>query len=203
VRPPRTHDALARILANMLQEKIGSNIGMVIDDNGFVLVTPRRPINIEELLGNLEEIDLEEELKDAVGKTELMKRRFRHVAGRSLMILRNYQGNSKTVGQQQMKGHFLLSAIRNQHGEDFPMVKETYREIMEDAMDISHTREVVEGLRNDDISFEVKNSDIPSPFSHNLLLQESSDVIKMEDKKERLQELHQQVMDRIDGDGTT
>jgi Lhr-like helicase len=62
---------------------------------------------------------------------------------------------------------------------------------------------VVEGLREDEISFEVKNSDIPSPFSHNLLLQESSDVIKMEDKKERLQELHQQVMDRIDGDGTT
>jgi ATP-dependent Lhr-like helicase len=199
----RTHDALARILANMLQEKIGSNIGMVIDDNGFVLVTPRRPIDIEQLLKELREIDLEEELKDAVGKTELMKRRFRHVAGRSLMILRNYKGNSKTVGQQQMKGHFLISAIRNQHGEEFPMVKETYREIMEDAMDITHTREVVEGLRNDEISFKVKNSDIPSPFSHNLLLQESSDVIKMEDKKERLQELHQQVMDRIDGDGTT
>ena len=194
----RTHDALARILAHLLQKRIGSNIGMVIDDNGFVLVTPRRPIDIDKLLDELAECDLEEELKNAVGKTELMKRRFRHVAGRSLMILRNYQGNSKTVGQQQMKGHFLISAIRNKHGEDFPMIKETYREIMEDAMDIKHTQEVVEGLAEGEISFEVKNSDIPSPFSHNLLLQESSDVIKMEDKKERLQELHQQVLDRIE-----
>ncbi|WP_414838180.1 ATP-dependent helicase [Candidatus Nanosalina sp. VS9-1] len=194
----RTHDALARILAHLLQKRIGSNIGMVIDDNGFILVTPRRPIDIDRLLDELAECDLEKELKDAVGKTELMKRRFRHVAGRSLMILRNYQGNSKTVGQQQMKGHFLISAIRNKHGEDFPMIEETYREIMEDAMDIRHTEKVVEGIADGDIEFEVRNADIPSPFSHNLLLQESSDVIKMEDKKERLQELHQQVLDRID-----
>lgn len=194
----RCHDAMARIMAHLLQKRIGSNIGMVIDDNGFILVTPRRPIDIDRLIEQLTECNLEEELKNAVAKTELMKRRFRHVAGRSLMILRNYGGNSKTVGQQQMKGHFLISAIRNNYGEDFPMIKETYREIMEDAMDIRHTREVVEGLRNDDIDYELVKSDIPSPFSHNLLLQESTDVIKMEDKKERLQELHKQVMERID-----
>ena len=194
----RTHDALARILAHLLQKRISKNIGMVIDDNGFILVTPRRPIDIDDLLDELVECDLEKELKNAVGKTELMKRRFRHVAGRSLMILRNYQGNSKTVGQQQMKGHFLISAIRNQYGEDFPMIKETYREIMEDAMDIQHTREVVEMIGEGEIEVEQRNADIPSPFSHNLLLQESSDVIKMEDKKKRLQELHDQVMERID-----
>ncbi len=196
----RTHDAIARILAHLLQKRVSSNIGMVIDDNGFILVTPRRPIDIDKLLQELTECNLEKELKDAVSKTELMKRRFRHVAGRSLMILRNYQGSSKTVGQQQMKGHFLISAIRNKYGDDFPMIKETYREIMEDAMDIKHTKEVVEGLEDGDIQIEVKNTDIPSPFSHNLLLQESSDVLKMEDKKERLQELHQQVLDRIGED---
>ena len=194
----RTHDAMARVLAHLLQKRIGSNIGMVIDDNGFVLVTPRRPIDMEKLIDELAECDLEEELKDAVGKTELMKRRFRHVAGRSLMILRNYQGNSKTVGQQQMKGHFLIAAIRDQHGEEFPMIKETYREIMEDAMDIKHTKEVVKAIGNGEIGFEIKNTDIPSPFSHNLILQESSDVIKVEDKKKRLQELHEKVMERID-----
>ncbi len=194
----RTHDALARILAHLLQKRISSNIGMVIDDNGFIITTPRRPIDFDKLIRQLEDCELEKELKSAIKKTELMKRRFRHVAGRSLMILRNYGGNSKTVGQQQMKGHFLLSAIRNQHGEDFPMVKETYREIMEDAMDIKHTREVVEGFKNDEITLELIDSNVPSPFSHNLLLQESTDVIKMEDKKERLQQLHKQVMERIE-----
>ena len=194
----RTHDALARIMAHLLQDRVDSNIGMVIDDNGFILVTPRRPVDIDSLIEDLVDCDLEKELKDAVAKTELMKRRFRHVAGRSLMILRNYQGNSKTVGQQQMKGHFLISAIRDKYGDDFSMIKETYREIMEDAMDIKHTREVVKGLESDEITLNMRNADIPSPFSHNLILQESSDVLKMEDKKQRLQELHQQVLDRID-----
>ncbi len=194
----RTHDALARIMANILQDKLNTNIGMVIDDNGFILLTPRRPIDLEWLIDSLENCNPEEELRDAVSKTELMKRRFRHVAGRSLMILRNYQGESKTVGQQQMKGHFLLSTVRNRYDEDFPMIKETYREIMEDAMDIKHTLEVIEGLRDDDITYEMRDTDIPSPFSHNLLLQNSTDVVKMEDRKQRLEELHEKVMERIE-----
>ena len=193
----RVHDALARIMAHLLQRKFGSNIGMIIDDNGFILQTPRRPVDVEDLMDDLVECDAEEELREAVRKTEMMKRRFRHVAGRSLMVLRNYKGNSKTVGQQQMKGHFLISAIRNKYDEDFPMIKETYREIMDDAMDLPHAEEVIKGLEDGEIELSVHESDIPSPFSHNLLLQGSTDVVKMEDKKERLQKLHEQVMERI------
>ncbi|MFB6209409.1 MAG: ATP-dependent helicase [Candidatus Nanohaloarchaea archaeon] len=193
----RTHDAMARILAHLLQKRTSSNIGMVIDDSGFILITPRRPVDLDRLVEEFVSCDLEEELREAVAKTELMKRRFRHVAGRSLMILRNYAGNSKTVGQQQMKGHFLLSTLRNQHGEEFPMIRETYREIMEDAMDIRHTREVRNGIRDGEIEFSEHDSRIPSPFSHNLLLQGSTDVVKMEDRKERLQQLHKQVMEKI------
>ena len=194
----RVHDAIARIMAHILQKKFGSNIGMIIDDNGFVLQTPRRPVDIEGLIQDTVDCSPEEELREAVSKTELMKRRFRHVAGRSLMVLRNYKGNSKTVGQQQMKGHFLISAIRNKHDEDFPMIKETYREIMQDAMDLKHAKEVIEGLDTGEIAVSTYESDIPSPFSHNLLLQGSTDVVKMEDKKERLQNLHSQVMERIE-----
>jgi len=194
----KTHDALARIIAHLLQKRISSNIGMVIDDNGFIIITPRRPIDIDHLINQLIECDAEKELKEAVKKTELMKRRFRHVAGRSLMILRNYAGDSKTVGQQQMKGHFLISTIRNKHGEDFPMIKETYREIMEDAMDIKHAKQIIKEIETENIIYQQTEADIPSPFSHNLLLQGSTDVIKMEDRKERLQKLHQQVLDNIE-----
>jgi ATP-dependent Lhr-like helicase len=194
----RVHDALARIMAHMLQKRFGTNIGMVIDDNGFILITPRRPIDIEKLINELINCNPEEELKAAIKKTELMKRRFRHVAGRSLMILRNYAGESKTVGQQQMKGHFLISAIRNEYGEDFPMIKETYREIMEDAMDIKHAKDVIKQIKNKKTGWKMKETDIPSPFSHNLLLQGSTDVIKMQDKKERLQNLHEKVLQEIE-----
>ena len=191
------NDALCRILANIVSKEVGSNIGMVVDDHGFVLKCPRRPFDLRNIIDRLVESDLRKILKDAVRKTELMKRRFRHVAGRSLMILRNYKGRSKTVGQQQMKSHFLLAACEK-IDKKFPLIEETYREIMEDAMDVIHAEEVVEGIKDESIQVVIRDVDAPSPFSHSLVLQGQSDVIRMDDKKERLQQLHEQVMARIE-----
>lgn len=193
----RVNDALCRIFARLLSKRIGSNVGMVVDDHGFVLKCPRRPIDFADMIKDATEIDLRETLKRAVRKTELMKRRFRHVAGRALMIIRNYKGNSKSVGKQQMKSHFLLAACEDIDPE-FPIIKETYREIMEDAMDIDHAEEVMDGIADDEIEIEIVTNDIPSPFAHNLVLQGQSDVIMLEDKQERLEQLHDQVMERIE-----
>jgi len=51
-------------------------------------------------------------MKQALEKSEVLGRRFRHVASRSLMILRKYKGNSKSVGKQQMNSRLLMSAVR-------------------------------------------------------------------------------------------
>ncbi|MDY6776967.1 MAG: ATP-dependent helicase [Candidatus Nanohaloarchaea archaeon] len=192
----KVNDALGRIFAHVLSKRVDANIGMVIEDHGFVLIAPRRPVDPEELVQDVAELELRDVLKRAVRKTELMKRRFRHVASRALMILRNYKGNKKSVGKQQMKSHFLLSAVED-IDEEFPILKETYREIMEDHMDIEHAQEVMEEVRDGDIEVEVVETDVPSPFAHNLVLQGQSDVVRIEDKKERLQNLHRKVMERI------
>ncbi len=192
------NDALCRIFAHLMSKHIAANVGMVVDDHGFVLRCPRRPIDLEKVLEQLEDVDLRDVLENAVRRTELMKRRFRHVASRALMILRNYKGRSKSVGKQQMKSHFLLSACERLD-PDFPLIKETYREIMEDAMDVIHAEDVIDGVVNGDIDYTIKETPTPSPFSHNLVLQGQSDVIMMDDKKERLQQLHQKVMERIEG----
>ncbi|MCJ7428986.1 MAG: ATP-dependent helicase [Candidatus Nanohaloarchaeota archaeon QJJ-5] len=193
----RVNDALCRIFARLLSKRIGSNVGMVVDDHGFVLKCPRRPIDFEDMIQDATELDLRETLKRAVRKTELMKRRFRHVAGRALMIIRNYKGEQKSVGKQQMKSHFLLAACEEIDPE-FPLIKETYREIMEDAMDIDHAEDVIEGIDTGAIELEIVQNEIPSPFAHNLVLQGQSDVIMLEDKQQRLEQLHDQVMERIE-----
>ncbi|MDY6774041.1 MAG: hypothetical protein SVS85_02475, partial [Candidatus Nanohaloarchaea archaeon] len=161
-----------------------------------VLIAPRRPVDLERLVEDVAEVDLRQVLKKAVRKTELMKRRFRHVASRALMILRNYKGNKKSVGKQQMKSHFLLSAVED-IDPDFPILKETYREIMEDHMDVEHAEEVMEKVREGERDVEVIETDLPSPFAHHLVLQGQSDVVRLEDKKKRLQQLHEKVMERI------
>ena len=191
------NDALCRILANIVSKQVGSNVGMVVDDHGFVLTLPRRPIDFRDVIDRLTEIDLREVLKEAVRKTELMKRRFRHVAGRALMILRNYKGRSKTVGQQQMKSHFLLAACEK-IDKEFPLIEETYREIMEDAMDVIHAEEVVESIADGSIEVDIRETEPPSPFAHSLILQNQSDVMRMSDRKERLKQLHRKVMESIE-----
>ncbi len=192
----KVNDALCRIFARLLSRRIDANVGIVVDDHGFVLMCPRRPIDLDALVEDVTDIDLRRVLQKAVRDTELMQRRFRHVAGRALMILRNYKGNKKSVGKQQMKSHFLLSACEKIDPE-FPIIKETYREIMEDHMDIEHAAEIVDGLRDGETDYEIIETDIPSPFAHNLVLQGRSDVIMLDDKQERLQQLHEQVLDRI------
>ncbi len=193
------NDALCRIFADIASDISGSNVGIVVDDHGFVLICPKKEIPVDRLIERAVQSDLREVLKGAVRKTELMKRRFRHVAARALMILRNYKGKKMSVGKQQMKSHFLLSACED-IDEEFPIVKETYREIIEDYMDIENASKIIEKLEAGEMRFDVVETDVPSPFAHNLVIQSQSDVLKLEDKKERLRNLHRKVMEKVEGE---
>ncbi len=196
----KVNDALCRIFADHASDMLNANVGIVVDDHGFVLICPRKEIDLDGLIQRVIGSDLRKTLKRAVRKTELMKRRFRHVASRALMILRNYRGNKLSVGKQQMKSHFLLSACEK-IDEDFPLVKETYREIIEDYMDIENASDIMKGIEKGDIGYKVIETEVPSPFAHNLVLQSQGDVLKLEDKKERLQILHKKVMESMESEG--
>ncbi len=195
----KVNDALCRIFADNASDILTSNVGMVVDDQGFVLICPDKDISVDELIEKTTNADIRVVLKRAIRKTELMKRRFRHVAARALMILRNYKGKKLSVGKQQMKSHFLLSACEK-IDKEFPIVKETYREIIEDYMDIDNASAIISDLGSGEKSYEVIETDVPSPFAHNLVIQSQGDVLKLQNKKERLQNLHQKVIERVQGE---
>ena len=139
---------------------------------------------------------IKEILDDAVDKTEVFKRRFRHCATRSLMILRSYKGITRSVGKQQVKSDFLLSAVKK-ISTDFPILKETKREIMEDLMDIKNAEQVLKWMKEGKVKVETIVNDIPSPFSFNLITQGHADLMKMEDKIEFLKRMHDRILERI------
>ncbi|MFP3872107.1 MAG: ATP-dependent helicase [Candidatus Natronoplasma sp.] len=192
----KVNDALCRVFADHTSDMLNANVGIVVDDHGFVLICPDKKIDVDDLIQRVVKSDMRKTLKQAVRKTELMKRRFRHVASRALMILRNYKGNKLSVGKQQMKSHFLLSACER-IDEDFPIVKETYREIIEDYMDIENASDIIKRVEEGKMDHRVIETEVPSPFAHNLVIQSQSDVLKLDDKKERLQALHKKVMESI------
>ncbi|WP_457751356.1 ATP-dependent helicase [Thermococcus sp.] len=194
----RANDALSRAFAYLVSKKKGTNVGIAINDNGFSLLLPKEVELGEDEVRDLFAVeDLRETLKRALDNTELLKRRFRHVANRGLLILRRYVGRSKRLGRQQVMAVSLLRILKESY-PDFPLLKEVYREIMEDKMDVEKAELFLSWVKEGKIKVIVKEHTIPSPFSFNLEAIGSSDVVLMEDRRELIKTLHRKIMAMIE-----
>ncbi|MEM4165342.1 MAG: hypothetical protein QXJ86_05820, partial [Nitrososphaerales archaeon] len=132
----------------------------------------------------------------SIRNTELIRRRFRHCATRSLMVLRNYKGHEITVAKQQTNSQILFKLCDELEG--FPVVEEAYREVLEDVMDVKTAEEVLGEIYLGERRYIIApSSDLPSPFTHDLILLGYSDVVLMEDKKALLEALYDSVLRRI------
>ncbi|MBO3804119.1 MAG: ATP-dependent helicase, partial [Candidatus Brockarchaeota archaeon] len=197
----RTNDALSRAFAAVLSERIEASVGITVSDNGFaLLVPPDARVDVGGLALAVQELDLERYLRENVRRTELMRRRFRHCASRSFLVLRNYKGYEIGVGRQQASAQALLSVVEK-IDPGFPVLEETYREILEDTMDLEHAKEVVEAMKRGELKLRVAETEIPSPFAHNLIVLGEADVILMKDRRKRILQLYEAVMKRVKGGG--
>lgn len=192
----RVNDALSRAFAFAIARYGNRDIELGISDNGFFLASHSK-MNIDKALKDVNPKNLREILEQAIEKTEVFKRRFRHCATRSLMILRSYKGRRKSVGKQQMKSGFLLGSVKR-IGDDFPILKETRREVLEDLMDIDNSGQVLKWIGEGKIKVEKISIDLPSPFAFNLIMQGYADLLRIEDKIEFLKRMHKQVLARIE-----
>jgi ATP-dependent Lhr-like helicase len=190
----RVNDALSRALGYLMGQKVGRDIEIGINDNGFYFSGENLPL--DEAMNFLTPENLRNVLNEAISRTEILKRRFRHCAARSLMILRSYKGRRKSVGKQQMSSFFLLNTI-NKLTKDFPILKEARREVLEDLMDIESAKLVLSWIKENKVQVQKINTKLPSPFALNLVLQGYSDLLKMEDKIEFLKRMHAEVVKEI------
>ena len=184
----RVNDALSRALGYIIGALGGRDIELGITDNGFYLAGEN--MMLKRALDELKEKNLEKFLKEAIDRTDVLARRFRHCATRALMILRNYKGNRRTVGKQQMKSHFLLAAVRKISNE-FPILREARREIFEDLMDIKNAKQVLQWIEEERVKIKVIETPLQSPFALSLILQGHSDLIRIEDKQAFLRRMHE------------
>ena len=183
----RVNDALSRAFGYLIGSYGGRDVELGISDNGFYLAGEN--MMIKRALEYLTEKNIEQILKEAIDKTDVLARRFRHCAARSLMILRSYKGRRKTVGKQQMKSHFLLAAVKKVTSE-FPILREARREVLEDLMDIENAKNVLRWINQKKVTVKIVETKLPSPFALNLILQGHSDLIRIEDRQAFLRRMH-------------
>ena len=191
----KVNDALSRAVAYVVAQRYNTNITISISDNGFYLSS-------DSTIGGLESFkeltpeNFEMILTNSLNKTETLASRFRHCAGRSLMTLRRYKGESKSAGRQQVRGKILLKFVQEMD-ENFPILKESRREALEDYMDVKNALKVIEMVNSGEMEIKTINTVIPSPFAFNLISQGYLDVLNQNDKGEFTKRMHQAILDQI------
>ncbi|MBS3086209.1 ATP-dependent helicase [Candidatus Pacearchaeota archaeon] len=190
----RVNDALSRAFGYVIGSLGGRDVEVGITDNGFYLAGEN--MMLTRALSEIKEKNLEPILKEAINNTDVLARRFRHCAARSLMILRSYKGLRKTVGKQHMKSHFLLAAVKKITSE-FPILREARREVLEDLMDIENAKLVLRWIEQKQVNVKIIETQLPSPFALHLILQGHSDLIRIEDKQAFLRRMHELHMKNI------
>lgn len=191
----RVNDVLSRAVAYAISRLQHKDVEIGISDNGFYLASTNS-LQATRALSLLEPKELRKVMDKAIEKTEVLKRRFRHCAARALMILRQYKGHVKKVGRQQVSSMILMAAVKR-ISEDFCILKEARREVLEDLMDIDNATKVLQEIKDGKLKVEQITTTIPSPFGLNLVLQGYTDVMKMEEKLEFLKRMHQMVLAKI------
>jgi len=192
----RVNDALSRAYAFAAARLKMRDIEIGLSDNGFYIAG--QELDEKKILAWVKAKDLTAILKEAIERTDILKRRFRHCAARALMILRNYKGREKSVGKQQVHSEFLYIAVKKLSNE-FPILREARREVFEDLMDVKRAQEVLRDIESGKIKFKVKNIPIASPFGLSLVLQGRHDLIKMEDRASFLKRMHELHLKAING----
>ncbi|ALU11579.1 helicase [Ignicoccus islandicus DSM 13165] len=190
-------DALSRAYAYALGRITGTNVSVTVTDYGFMLTVPG-DISLDpmQIVTAVTPENLRKLVEEAVERTELFKRRFRHSAQRSFMILKRYMGREKSPERLQLSAQHLIKVVREI--KDFPVYKETLREILEDYMNIDAAEETVRRIHSGEVKIEVVGPlDVPSPFAHVIVANSYSDVVLMEDKRKLLQRLREMVLMKI------
>jgi ATP-dependent Lhr-like helicase len=194
----RTNDALSRAYAQAISERYKCNTSVSVSDDNFLITVPKA-IPLEGLHLLVNSTNLRSLLIRSIRNSELFKQRFRHVAARSFMVLRNYKGKELSVSRQQLRSTTLMEQLEGI--EDFPVMRETYNEILNEVMDVEHATVVLQDIERGERSVTYFGyTDTPSSFSHSILLSGIEDIILMEDRSSMLRELHRKVLERVMGE---
>ena len=191
----KVNDALSRAVAYIVAKRYNINVTISISDNGFYLSSDGKIGGLESF-NELTPENFENILTQSLNKTETLASRFRHCAGRSLMTLRRYKGESKSVGRQQVRGKILLKFVQEMD-ENFSILKEARREALEDYMDVKNALKIIEWVASEQMEVKTINTVIPSPFAFNLISQGYLDVLNQNDKAEFTKRMHQAILDQI------
>lgn len=135
------------------------------------------------LVRRVDPTNLEEHLYPPLSRSQLFAARFRENAQRALLLPKLGPGRRTPLWLQRLRAADLLEVARRH--DDFPLVYETLREVLEDWSDLEHLRELLAGIASGATEITVIETQAPSPFAAGLVLQFLGDFVEEGDRQQQ------------------
>ncbi|HEY6874852.1 MAG TPA: DEAD/DEAH box helicase [Candidatus Dormibacteraeota bacterium] len=163
----RVHAPLALALEARLQERLSVNARALWTDDGVALHLPdvESPPSLEELILDPEEV--QELVSSQLPASALFAAHFRENAARSLLLPRRRPGQRTPLWQQRMRSAGLLQVAGKY--PDFPILAETWREVMSDHFDMPALVDFLGRIRSREVRVVAVDTERASPFASSLL----------------------------------
>jgi ATP-dependent helicase Lhr and Lhr-like helicase len=155
-------------LAQRVREAINdTDLQVQTTDDGIMLRLPDLGIGVpvQSLLG-LSGAEAEQLVLEEVGSTSLFGARFRMNAARALLLPRGNPRRRMPLWLQRLKSLDLLQVV--QQFPSFPILVETYREVLQDAFDMQGLKDTLAAISSGNIRIHTVETTGPSPFAASL-----------------------------------
>src|SRR5688572_16011996 len=166
----RVHAPWSMAIEARLRERHGFEVQSIWSDDGIAV---RLPEGVESDGATIESAllfepeEVEDLLMSELGGSALFAARFRENAARALLLPRRRPGQRTPLWMQRQKSADLL-AVASQYGS-FPIVLETYREVLRDVFDMPALVELLGAIRARHIRVVSVESRSASPFASSLM----------------------------------
>jgi ATP-dependent Lhr-like helicase len=164
----RVNGAWAIALAAMMERHYGVQVQYSFDDDGvFIRLPDSEQLPPAEELFQHAPAEFEAHLIAALPDSPIFAVQFRYNAARALLLPRTQARKRIPLWLQRLKAADLMQAIERYR--DFPLITETYRDCLQDKLDLSSLKNVLRDLNAGKIRLTFASTRYPSPMAANVL----------------------------------
>lgn len=190
------NDALSRIVARRVRNRIGGNALVTIDDYGFLLTLRHfQEMPLEDWRLCFERDGAEDDLARALRGSELVKWQFRGVAQTGLMVPRNLPGRARRPKQLSFSSEVLFRVLE-QHEPDHPLLVEAYRQATHTFLDADAACQFLDSVQG----FDWRLRELPaiSPFAFPIYASVIKESMMLEDPATALERIYHEMFARVE-----
>ena len=167
----RVHAPWSLAIEARLREQYSVDTQTIWTDDGIAVRLPEgvegNGVSAVEAALLFDPDEIEDVLMSALGGSALFAARFRENAARALLLPRRRPGQRTPLWMQRQRSADLLG-VASQYGS-FPIILETYREVLRDVFDVPALKEVLGSIRSRGIRIVSVETRSASPFASSLL----------------------------------